>query len=548
MSVIRALTIAICVAAFTATAAFSQEKSRATLILGDNTLTIRARFSADDTPTTPPQVSLYRIEEDKHPILVDVPVRYTQTSSYAEFEMSPPFGADLSKVSYEIVAIVNQPGLGKIRVTMSVEAQISGELMRPMTECSSRDNIYLILRAPVGFVWTGVYRWLDSYKQSGKRIARLRMSQKGQPDEDFEVHIKERKAATGSILGVCLHLDKLLPTEEFKASFDFSEAQLPNELRYLVASGEFDGAFESKFPKDEDRVKPDQRKLERTIDIAGFFGTSVEDKEIPATGGTPASTVRKRKNVGIFDVDFKAPDILRRVYKYDAWIHQLSPFFLKASVSTEKITKDTLSQNRILFGFEGESRYVPKDGWFSGTHRLIWGATHASDRDFKQKEIYASLKYEPLFGDLYRPYDLNYDVVNDEVDYKGYGFYIVPSVGFDFGRTYSRRSPAPAIDATETIKRMNLGLRLGLDITRRISLTAENIFYLRFEDSDHRQRNFFKASGDLKLFRTHREHTAHSLFATYEKGWQAPFSGQQVNSFRIGYRVVGDFFCGVHCR
>jgi hypothetical protein len=95
---------------------------------------------------------------------------------------------------------------------------------------------------------------------------------------------------------------------------------------------------------------------------------------------------------------------------------------------------------------------------------------------------------------------------------------------------------------------LNFGIMLGLDVTRKVSLTAENTFYVRFEDPENRSRNFFKLSSDFKLFRSNRDRMAHSLFGTYEKGWQAPFTGQQVNSFRIGYRLVGDLFCGVHCR
>lgn len=555
MSSIKTLFVLALIVGLFAVAVFAQqvaevkEKSKATLVIGGATAAIRVELSNEDTKSTPPHVTLFEVGKDSA-VFVNATVTPSTDDPNKRFELLFPMPADVTKVSYEVVLLVSDSASVRRRVMLPAKPLIVGSLVRPEAVCNLRDEIALQLRSAINFKWDDVLKWVDGRIVNGKRIARLKIAQKGQPDYFMNVFISKRENdPVGTMFGMCLELDKLLPTDKFEASLDLQADDLPADLKHLVLASEFDGAFKSEFKEaNKDQVDPGKRKLERALDIAGFFGTSVEDEEVSATESTPATINRRRKNVGILDVDFKAPDVVHDVYEYDAWIHQFSPFFLKASVSTGKITQDTLSQNRVLFGFEGESRYIPETSRLGAIHRFYWGLTHASDRDFKQREIYGSFRYEPIFTSIYKPYDLNYDVVGDVVKSRGYGFFIVPSVGFDLGRTYSRRNPAEAIEETDAVKRLNFGIKLGFDITRRISLTAENIFVLRFEDSEHRERNFFKAGGDFKLFRTNRERMAHSMFATYEKGWQAPFAGQQVNSFRIGYRVVGDFFCGVHCR
>jgi hypothetical protein len=306
------------------------------------------------------------------------------------------------------------------------------------------------------------------------------------------------------------------------------------------------------FPEDKEADAPEKKKLENTLDIGIAFTSSVEAEEVPAaTEGATALTIRKRQNRGVLDLGFKFPQVLKTEYVANDWMWFLTPFFIKATVSTGKIDKDTLSQNRVLFGIEGEARYRARKtnpdgtgGPFTALHRIEWGGTHASDRDFKQKEIYASVSYKPIFDSLYKPYRLNYTVAGGQ---KGWGFTFEPSVGFDFGRTYSRRNPAPAIEESDLIRRLNFGLKIGIDITSYISLSAEDTYFVRWESSENRFKNLFKAQGDFRLFRSSRNRLAHGLFVVYEKGQGPPFATQDVNSVRVGYRVIGDF-CRIACR
>ncbi len=530
----------------------AQETSKAVLKASGVNGVIEISLADKDLPLSLPTAILIATDADG----VDSETAVTLqnfTPPYKKFSLKFPGYNPNAKLLYEVdlkFDAKNKEGIiFRRRLKLPVEPTLSLLLERNSAACTTGNNLQLIISTPniSGFDWRNIEGWLKNYQSTQNIIAKLTVKQKGEADDEFKVRISNSAviSAVGKDLGVCLNLDKTLPPGSFDALLDFPpNVSLPPDITVSVSAKKLDGTTATTFPEDKEAENPDTRKLERTLDIGGAFTSSVIDKEVPATATTGATTVRTRQNRGVLDVGFQLPQILKTEYVANKWMHFFTPLFVKASISTDKIDKDTLSQNRVLFGFQGEARYrkrrtEPTDKSFVAIHRIEWGVTHASDRDFKQKEIYASVSYKPILDSLYKPLRINAG--------KTIGFRVEPSVGFDFGKTYSRKDPAEEVLETPLIKRGNVGLKLGLDITSYLTFTAEDTFYIRWEDPEHRSRNLFKAQGEFKLFRSNRNRLAHSLFITYEKGQGPPFATPQVNSVRVGYRVFGDF-CNVYCR
>lgn len=523
------------------------------IILGNN-----------DLPASIPIGGLYSTGDKISKEIASIPAGLSVgTNSFRiYFPDTPHLNAYDPKQSYEVLLVFDARDIAtnqifKRRLDIPVRQLINVELARQVTACSGDNNLQMIVTTPTinSFDWQPIYSWLDSHVKNRTVIADLTVKQKGKKPQIYKALslTRDKQGAVGNDLGVCLVLDSLLPTGPFDATLVFSTTPPPpSDIKTTIVAKRLEGTFAVKFPEDEEQDSPEKRKLENTIDFGASFISSVTDQEVPATVTTVATTVRKRDSIGVFDLGFEYPEILHPIYQSNKWMTFVTPFFFKATVSTEKIDKNTSSQNRILFGFQGESRYRqrktdPNNKSFLAVHRIEWGLTHASDRDFKQKEIYSTVLYKPIIDRFYKPLDLNYKISEGERISKGYGFTFAPLVGFDFGRTYSRRNPAAAIKPSNTVKRFNFGLKLGLDLTSYISLTAENILFVRLENPEDRLKNLFKAQGEFKLFRTTRNRLAHSLFVTYEKGQGPPFASPDVNSVRMGYRVIGNF-CGIYCR
>src|SRR5205807_1071396 len=97
---------------------------------------------------------------------------------------------------------------------------------------------------------------------------------------------------------------------------------------------------------------------------------------------------RQRQSRGSLDLRF-APLLRDRTRPPEVKKWQLfrTPLFLDAKVSTGKVSEDTLSLNRILFGTEMNFRYV--EGTKKGSRNkyiITLRGTNASDRDFKLAE------------------------------------------------------------------------------------------------------------------------------------------------------------------
>lgn len=226
-----------------------------------------------------------------------------------------------------------------------------------------------------------------------------------------------------------------------------------------------------------------------------------------------------------------------------------TPFYLDAKVSTGKIDEETISLNRVVFGIEEEFRYFANNNRFPTYYRFTLQGNHASDRDFKQKEYKATFEFRPVLGPLNHPYDPSNASSSPRVlcptckqPFKlipgNRGFEFVPLIGFEIGRTYSRRNPAPAIEPSDTVKRLYFGLDATLNPTAKITLKATEQFYIRGESKEDRYHNYFLGEFSYKIADFYGGRAAHAVFFSWEKGGQPPFAEPDVNVLKIGYRIT----------
>jgi hypothetical protein len=355
--------------------------------------------------------------------------------------------------------------------------------------------------------------------------------------------------ATGSAK-IFLELENTPPKEGFEIEFNFGRNSLPQNVVLEPTKKDVAALFALATVTDSEPPPPEEKNLERNLDLGLTFTSSVADEEVLATVTTPATTVRKRSNRGVVDVAF-APwlDVLKQPIKRNRALWLWTPAYLKANVATGKIEKDTLSLNRVLVGTNFEMRYYRSSGGGLSTPTVGWatlniGLIHASDRDFKQKEIYANVEFKPVWGKLFKPYALNYTIKGGLKNQKPIGYKVEPLVGFNFGRTYSRRNPATAITTKDSFIRLIVGGSASLSIKDRFIITAENKFFIRSETSFDRYANYSKLTGEFRL--GSNRYASNSLFLSFEKGTDAPFTSY-VNAVRIGYRLWGNW-CQPFCK
>jgi hypothetical protein len=351
---------------------------------------------------------------------------------------------------------------------------------------------------------------------------------------------------------ICLIPAKELPKEKFFAKVTFNGDSRPAEIKPELTSKLLAGLAVDAAAIQQEVKATGERVLERNLDLGVTLTSSVKNEETPATATTPATTTRERTTRGVLDVRF-APviDVLHPEIEDNVWMHFLTPFYINANVATGKIEEDTLALNRVLLGLEGEFRYrkvnekhVGPNLWDvryrkDATHRIIYGFTHASDRDFKQDEFTGKLEWKPIFWKLNTPIGLNWkwDEVNKKVkDQKPYGYTFLPKFGFEIGRTYNRRNPAAAIEESDNVRRFYFGLDMSLDLTKHLSFVISDTFYVRGETPDDRARNYFKGGVQIP-FGNVQGRTVHSLFVLWERGDLPPFATPAVNAFKAGYRI-----------
>lgn len=349
---------------------------------------------------------------------------------------------------------------------------------------------------------------------------------------------------------IFLELKDTPPKEDFEIEFAFGRNSLPPNVVIDQTDKDVAALYKLDTATDTAPPPPEEKNLERNLDLGLTFTSSVADEDVPATTTTPATTVRKRTNRGVVDIAF-APwlNVLKTPIERNKALWFWTPAYLKANVATGKIEKDTLSLNRVLLGTNFEMRYYRSKGGELSTPTTGWttlniGLFHASDRDFKQKEIYANLEFKPVWAKLFKPYALNYTIADGLKKQSPLGFQIEPLVGFAFGRTYSRRNPAEAIKVKDTFTRLSLGGSASLSIKDRFILTVENKFFIRSETSFDHYANYSKLTGEFRLGAN--RYASNSLFVFFEKGTNAPFTSY-VNAVRVGYRLWGNW-CQPFCK
>ena len=239
------------------------------------------------------------------------------------------------------------------------------------------------------------------------------------------------------------------------------------------------------------------------------------------------------------------PDITAGTYNI------FTPFYIDAKVSTGKITKDTSSLNRVVFGLQDELRYYANNNHFPTYYRFVFQANHASDRDFKQREFKGTFEFHPIFGPLNHPFDVgNANIRNRflcpacKPPFKlipvRYGYEFMPVFGAEIGRTYHRRRPAEGLTPSDTVKRLYFGIDTTLYPTPNISLTAVERFYIRGEKRDDRYHNYFLGELNYRIGRLAAGRMSQSVFFSWEKGGQPPFDDPDVNVLKFGYRISAD--------
>jgi hypothetical protein len=237
------------------------------------------------------------------------------------------------------------------------------------------------------------------------------------------------------------------------------------------------------------------------------------------------------------------PDVTAGTYSI------FTPFYIDAKVSNGKITKDTSSLNRVVFGTQEELRYYANNNRFPTYYRFVFQGNHASDRDFKQREFKGTFEFHPVSAPLNHPYDpANANTRPKELcptckpPYKlipiRYGYEFVPVVGAEIGKTYYRHRPAEAIKPSDTVRRLYFGFNTTLYPTPNVTFTASEMLYIRGEAKDDRAHNYFLGEFAYRLSSFSEARGSHSVFFSWERGGQPPFDDPDVNVLKIGYRIT----------
>lgn len=244
-----------------------------------------------------------------------------------------------------------------------------------------------------------------------------------------------------------------------------------------------------------------------------------------------------------FMTGLEPPDVTAGTYSI------FTPFYVDTKVSTGKITKDTASLNRVVFGTQEELRYYANNFRFPTFYRYIFQGNHASDRDFKQREFKGTFEFRPVFGPLNHPYDPTNTTARPrelcptcKPPFKllpiRYGYEFVPIVGAEIGKTYFRHRPAEAVKPSDTVRRIYFGFDSTLYPTPNVTFTASELLYVRGEKKDDRLHNYFLGEIAYRLDNFSTARAAHSIFFSWERGGQPPFDDQDVNVLKVGYRLT----------
>lgn len=286
-----------------------------------------------------------------------------------------------------------------------------------------------------------------------------------------------------------------------------------------------------------------KRPLDDNLDVQVVFTSSVKDE---VRAGVPTRFRDTKWKGGIRFAPLlnalKEPDIDNNIFYF------FTPVFVDARISSGKITKDTLSLNRIYIGSEFEIRHYSNPSTYPSYQRWIVRAQNASDRDFKQVEFTGGLEFQPVFSKLNRPLKwdvrsrkptLNPDPKAAPINYSntmGFGYQFLPQIGFQLGKTYRDKNSIATINKTDFVRRFYLGGTLNLDLTSYVRLSITDTLYFRGERPESVRHNYFNGTVEVPL-PTWSNSIGNAFYVSFERGGQPPFAATDVNSFTAGYRL-----------
>ena len=351
-----------------------------------------------------------------------------------------------------------------------------------------------------------------------------------------------RAFALPTILTRCFALSPLPPSGTYDLKLTFPP-ESPIELLPFVLKTELTRTAHDAAPLKVDDTDVGKRSVEQNLDVGVQFGSSVD---------TMDDGSRSRTTQGTLDLQF-APllNILPAPQPKASSLWFLTPFFVNARVSTGSITKDTLSENRIIAGSALELRHYSNPTTYPSYQRWIVSVKNASDRDFHQAEWKGGLEFQPVLSPLNHPLRwaeqteapvLDPDPTREPKHIPaniGFGWQVLPVLGGEVGRTWRNHDQMAALEDRETVRRFYFGGPISLDLTRYVAVSAQDLLYVRGEAPDDRLHNYFLATANIPL-PSFNAASAHSVFFSYERGGQPPFSTPDTNALKLGYRLQWD--------
>ncbi len=409
--------------------------------------------------------------------------------------------------------------------------------------------------------WKPLFAWLGTFASDKRGIATVQI-QSGGKTEDYALTTFSHDSSlfgtqATNLFNICLETQKPLPVDTFTAKVGFTGKPPVDFGPTLTAKG-LKGNTAVPPVTNESIVAPEKRSIDRSLDLGLSFTSSVTAKTPTAANPHPLPT---RGNQGVLDLRFEPiMDVVHPIIKENTLLTFLTPLFINANVSTGPITQSTLALNDVQIGTLGEFRYYqthrvklennPDTDYktvLSIWHRVIWSLASISDRDFKQAEFDGKLQYAPIFDALYKPIAFNWKPGPDGSQKFGtFGYAFKPNIGFEIGKTYETRNPAAAIKPVGPIRRLSFGADVELDITRLVTLSASDAFYVRGETTIQRYRNHFIGTVQANLGKPNTIRSQ-AVFFSFERGNVPPFDTPTVNALKVGYRILANF-CGDHCR
>ena len=481
-----------------------------------------------------------------------------------------PAADDSYKVRY---AVTDGAGAGKLREAAALpDFQLTGTALSQLCDngilytlkAQPEDKAYLDSRV------AEIDKWLKRQAGSPRGIAAVEVQRHTSANKqtyavkDFSVEptadgtspgnrqLDVQRAQGALRINLCVSFQERLPYDKFDTRVQFA-GDPPFEL--LASKVDTLAGLSQLKPVEVKEAKEvvgekelGLRGFDNTLDFAFVFTSGVKDEEQP-----DKTTKRVRDNVGVFDVRV-APWLRDRRSKPRAgeWQYYVTPIFLDAKVSTEKIDKDTHSLNRINIGTEHNFRYIQDtESGKRNKYVLTLRGVNASDRDFKRAELTGEFEVRPIWDAFNNPRSGDKRLITrvlkpDEDPVEAatlnfFGYQLQPFVGVNAGRTYrKKRDLFEGEEESDFVRRLYFGTDIIFDLGPLFTVKLTDTFYVRGETPGDRARNYFNGEVEGALGRI-RRNTAQSLYVSFERGDKPPFTARGVNAVKIGYRVRSDF-------